>query len=189
MAATRLMVPEEQLRAAGWSGAVSSAAERLGEKRQALVHPVLDTAVVFGELLVAMRQWRALLAAARTWCAMEQIELILLAAIDVVRLQRPKIVRLGFDRHDRVVPQPIRPAFLDNLAVSNVTGSGMPRNWVGSGSQLAAIANALTPCRTPRDGFCCHQRSMEFSAPASVAPGPPACRADSTARSPYQPSV
>ena len=32
-----------------------SAGQRLGEKRQALVHPVIDTGVVVGELLIAMR--------------------------------------------------------------------------------------------------------------------------------------
>ena len=31
------------------------AGQRLGEKRQALVHPVIDTGMVVGELLVAMR--------------------------------------------------------------------------------------------------------------------------------------
>ena len=33
----------------------TSAGQRLGEKRQALVHPVIDTGVVVGELLIAMR--------------------------------------------------------------------------------------------------------------------------------------
>src|SRR3984893_16941250 len=46
----------------------------------------------------------------------EQIELILRAAVDVECLQSAEIARLGFDRNDRVLPQPIRPAFLDNLA-------------------------------------------------------------------------
>ncbi len=40
----------------------------------------------------------------------------LLAAVDVERLQPAKIVSLRFDRDDRVLPQPIRPSFLDNLA-------------------------------------------------------------------------
>jgi ABC-type transport system substrate-binding protein len=34
----------------------TSAGQRLGQKRQALVHPVIDTAMVVGELLVAMRE-------------------------------------------------------------------------------------------------------------------------------------
>ena len=58
--ATRLIVPEEQLRAAGRSGELplgpyTSAGQRPGEKRQALVHAVIDTAMVVRELLVPMR--------------------------------------------------------------------------------------------------------------------------------------
>jgi hypothetical protein len=43
--------------------------------------------------------------------AVEQVELIPLAAIDVERLKPAR-----FDRNDRVVPHPIRPALLDDLA-------------------------------------------------------------------------
>jgi hypothetical protein len=46
----------------------------------------------------------------------EQIELILLAALDIERLQPAEIVGLSFDRDDRVLPQPIRPTLLDNFA-------------------------------------------------------------------------
>jgi hypothetical protein len=37
--------------------------------------------------------------------------MILLAAVDVERLQPAEIIRLGFDRNDGILLQPIRPAF------------------------------------------------------------------------------
>src|SRR5229473_6877821 len=90
-----------------------SAGQRLSEKRQALVHPVIDTGMVVGELLVAMRDAELVQPPHEPAGTVEQIELILLAAVDVERLQPAEIVRLGFDRDDRVVAPPIRPAFLD----------------------------------------------------------------------------
>src|SRR5882757_9650509 len=93
-----------------------SAGQRLGEKRQALVHPVIDAGVVVGELLIAMRNAKLVQPPHKPTGAIEQIELILLAAVDVKCLQPAEIARLGFDRNYRVLPQPVRPAFLDNLA-------------------------------------------------------------------------
>jgi hypothetical protein len=110
------------------------AGQRLGEKRQALVHPVIDTGMVVGELLVAMRNAEFVQAPHKPAGAVEQIELILLAAVDVERLQPAEIVRVGFDRNDRVVTQPVRPAFLDNLAGVERDRQADPRNCVGSGS-------------------------------------------------------
>jgi hypothetical protein len=48
--------PAEKIEASSGSRSESqtSAGQRLGEKRQALVHPVIDTGVVVGELLIAM---------------------------------------------------------------------------------------------------------------------------------------
>jgi len=45
----------------------TSAGQCLGEKRQALVHPVIDAGVVVGELLIAMAQCQARSAAAQTY--------------------------------------------------------------------------------------------------------------------------
>src|SRR6267378_8075583 len=95
-------------------GAYTSGGQRLGEKRQALVHPVIDAGMVVGELLVAMRNAELVQPPHEPAGPVEQIELILLAAVDVERLQPADIIRLGFDRDDRVVPQPIFPTFLDN---------------------------------------------------------------------------
>src|SRR5216683_5162098 len=100
----------------GAIGPYTSAGERLGEKRQALVHPVIDAGMVVGELLIAVRNAKLVEPPHEPARAIEQIELILLAAVDVERLQPAEVVRLGFDRDDRVVAPPIRPAFLDYLA-------------------------------------------------------------------------
>src|SRR5580704_14335405 len=72
--------------------------------------------MVVRELLIAMRNAKPVQPPHEPAGTVEQIELILLAAVDVERLQPAEIVRLGFDRDDRVLPQPIRPTFLDNLA-------------------------------------------------------------------------
>jgi len=66
--------------------ASTSPGERLGEKRQALVHPVVDTGVVVGELLVAMRNAELVQPPHKPAGAVEQIELIIPAAVDVERL-------------------------------------------------------------------------------------------------------
>src|ERR1700736_5370627 len=66
--------------------------------------------MVVGELLVAMRNAELVQPPHKPAGAVEQIELILLAAVDVERLQPAEIVRLGVDRNDRVLPRPIRPA-------------------------------------------------------------------------------
>src|SRR6266404_3664524 len=97
-------------------GEYTSGGQRLGEKGQALVHPVIDTGMVVGELLIAMRNAKLVQPPHEPAGPVEQIELVLLAAVDVERLQPAEIVRRGFDRHYRVLPRPIRPAFLDNLA-------------------------------------------------------------------------
>src|SRR5260370_856741 len=72
-----------------------SAGQRLGEKRQALVHPVIDTGVVVGELLIAMRNAKLVQPPHEPTSAVEQVELILLAAVDVKCLQPAEIARLG----------------------------------------------------------------------------------------------
>src|SRR5690242_6428635 len=94
----------------------TSAGQRLGEKRQAHIHPVIDTGVVVGELLITMRNAKLVEPPDEPTGTVQQIELILLTAVDVKRLQPTEVARLGFDRNYRVLPQPIRPAFLDNLA-------------------------------------------------------------------------
>src|SRR6266550_3761503 len=71
--------------------AATSAGQRLGEKRQALVHPVIDTGMVVGELLVAMRNAELVQPPHEPAGTVEQIELILLAAVDVERLQPAEV--------------------------------------------------------------------------------------------------
>ena len=53
---------------------------------------------------------------ARTGGSIEQVKLIPLAAVDVERLQPREIVGLSLDRDHRVLPQPVSPALLDDLA-------------------------------------------------------------------------
>ena len=80
--------------------------------------------MVVRELLVAMRDAKLVQPPYESTGTVKQIELIFVAAIDVKRLQPAEIVCLGFHRDDRVLPQPIRPAFLDDLA--GVEGDGQP---------------------------------------------------------------
>src|SRR5713101_504761 len=84
----------------------TSARQRLGEKRQALVHPVIYTGVVVGELLIAMRNAKLVQPPNEPTDTVQQIELILLAAVDVKCLQPAEIARLGSDRNHRVLPEP-----------------------------------------------------------------------------------
>ena len=72
--------------------------------------------MVVGELLVAMRDVEFLQSPHEPARAIQEVELIPLAAVDVERLQATQIVRLCFESDHGVVPQPIRPAFLDDLA-------------------------------------------------------------------------
>jgi hypothetical protein len=58
-----------------------SAAQRLREERQALVHPVIDTAMVVGRLLVAMSNPELVQPSHEPVSAVEQVELILLATV------------------------------------------------------------------------------------------------------------
>src|SRR5260370_30110656 len=93
-----------------------SAGERLREKRQALVHPVIDTAMVVGELLVAMRDAEFVQPPHEPAGTVEQIVLILFSAVGVERLQPAGIVRVGFHRNYRGLPPPIPPPFPANPA-------------------------------------------------------------------------
>ena len=70
--------------------------------------------MVVRELFVAMRHTE--LVQARTGGSIEQVKLIPLAAVDVERLQPREIVGLSLDRDHRVLPQPVSPALLDDLA-------------------------------------------------------------------------
>ena len=112
----------------------ASVGQRLSKKRQALVHPVIDAGMVVGELLVAMPDPKLIQPSYEPPRAVEQVELVLFAAIDVKGFQPAKIIRLAFDRGDGILPRPVRPALLISSQVSIVTGSLMPRNCVGSGS-------------------------------------------------------
>jgi hypothetical protein len=53
------------------------AGQSLSEKRKALVHPVIDTAMVVGELLVAMRDAKLVQPPREPAGTVEQIKLIL----------------------------------------------------------------------------------------------------------------
>jgi hypothetical protein len=68
-------------------------------ERQALVHPVIDTRMVVGKLLVAMGNAELVQPPHEPAGAVEQVELILLATVDVERLQATEIVGLSNSRH------------------------------------------------------------------------------------------
>src|SRR5690242_13374962 len=72
--------------------------------------------MVVGELFVAMRDAELLQSPNEPAGTVKQVELIVLAAVDVERLQPAEVVALSFDCDDRVLPHPICPAFLDDLA-------------------------------------------------------------------------
>jgi hypothetical protein len=90
--------------------------------------------MVVGELLVAMRNVKLVHPPREPAGTIEQVKLILLAAVDSEALQPAEIVRLGFERNYRILRKPIRPAFLDDLAGVESDGSRIPRNCLGSGS-------------------------------------------------------
>src|SRR5215472_56895 len=94
----------------------TSTGQRLNEKGQTFVHPVVDSGMVVGELLVLMRDPKLFKSPYKPASTIEQVELIFLAAVDVERFQAAEIFRLRFDGDYRVLPQPICPARLDNLA-------------------------------------------------------------------------
>jgi|SRR5271170_6074953 len=71
--------------------------------------------MVVGELLAAVRDAKLVQTPHEPAGTVEQIELILLAAIDVERVQPPEIVGLSFDRDSRVLSHPICLTLLDDL--------------------------------------------------------------------------
>jgi hypothetical protein len=111
--------------------------------------------MVIGKLLVAMLDSEFVQPSHEPAGAIKRIELIVLAAVDVERLQPAKIIRLGFDRNDRVLPQPIRPAFLDDLA-------GVERHRQPNAEELRRVGIVDGRRRQRVDHL------IEFSAPASV---------------------
>src|SRR6266851_8750020 len=97
--------------------------------------------MVVGELLVAMRNAELVQPPHEPAGPVEQIELVFLAAVDVERLPPTEIVRLGFDRNDRVLPQPIRPARSRSHAIPRDPAAGHIRHlrdYRGTLGELAA---------------------------------------------------
>ena len=131
--AESLMIPLLEL-PKSLSEGKTSAGQRLDDKRQALVHPVIDTGVVIGELLIAMRNAKLVEPPHEPAGAIEQVELILLAAVEVKCLQPAEVARLGFDRNYGSCRNQFAQRSSITSHVLNVTGSRMPRNCVGSGS-------------------------------------------------------
>ena len=112
----------------------ASAGQRLRKKRQALIHPVIDAGMVVRELLVAIPDPKLIQASYEPAGAVEQVELVLFAAIDIEGFQPAKIVRwLSI-----AVTGSCRDQFAQRSSISSqvsiVTGSLMPRNRVESGS-------------------------------------------------------
>src|SRR5438067_6252312 len=72
--------------------------------------------MVVRKLLISVRDAQFVQPSCKSTRAVEEIELILLSAIDIERFQPAQIVRLRVDRDYGILPQPIRPALLNDLA-------------------------------------------------------------------------
>src|SRR5215472_15543830 len=93
-----------------------SAIQRFDQERQTDIHPVIDAGMVVGKLFIAMRDRKVLQSPYESTRTVQQVELILVAAVDVKRLQAPEIVRVHLEGNHRIMPQPVRPALLDQFA-------------------------------------------------------------------------
>jgi hypothetical protein len=121
------------LRSAGLSNS-ASAGQRLRKKWQALVHPVIDAERVVGELLVAMPDPKLIQPSYEPTGAVEQVELVLFAAIDVEGFQPARLsawlsIAVTGSCRDQFAQRSSTSSY-----VSIVTGSLTPRNCVGPGS-------------------------------------------------------
>src|SRR5438067_4835133 len=72
--------------------------------------------MVVRKLLISVRDAQFVQPSCKSTRAVEEIELILLSAIDIERFQPAQIVRLRVDRDYGILPHPIRPALLNDLA-------------------------------------------------------------------------
>ena len=67
----------------------SAARQRVGKKRQAFVHAVIDCGMIVWKLLVSMRNAKLVQPPHEPTGAVKQVELILLTAVDVKCLNSP----------------------------------------------------------------------------------------------------
>jgi hypothetical protein len=76
----------------GWEeiGPIVSTSERGGQEGQTFIHPVIDTALIVGKLLVAMRDTKLVQRPHKPAGAVQQVELVAFTAIDksAFRLRR-----------------------------------------------------------------------------------------------------
>ena len=63
----------------------------MDQEGQAFVHAVIDTAMVVGKFLVAVRDAQVVQTSHKPTCAVEQVKLILRAAVYIKRLQALQI--------------------------------------------------------------------------------------------------
>ena len=123
--------------------------------------------------MVAVRNAKLVEPSHKPTGTIEQIELILVTAVDIEGLQTAQAIRIGVDCNDRVLPQPIGPAFLDDFACVERDRQTNAKKLCGVGIVAAAIAKILNTLKEPSgcfwaDSSCCHQRSIELPAPASA---------------------
>src|SRR5690606_7786040 len=97
-------------------------AQRLGEEGQADVHAVVDARMVVGKFLVAMRYAARLQGPVDAAGAVEDVVLVLGAAIEEEALDAADGVGVGLDQAGGVPGEPVGPAFLDQFA--GVEGDG-----------------------------------------------------------------
>ena len=109
-----------------------SAGQCLSEKWQACVHAVVNTCMVVGKFLVAMFDVQLPQPANEAASAIQKVELIFLATVDVESLQTTEIVRLRLESNHWVMPQPILPAVPNQLA-------GVKRDWQPDPKELRRI--------------------------------------------------
>src|SRR5205807_9683912 len=83
--------------------------QRLGEQRQTAVHAVIDAAMVVRKFLIHMRHAITRQRVAHSACAIQQIVLIDVAAIDEQQLQSLQPFPMRLDQHQRVPFHPVIP--------------------------------------------------------------------------------
>src|SRR5262245_58194508 len=92
-----------------------SSPQRAGQEGQADVHAVVDVGVVVGEFLVGVGDAEAGQGTVELAGTVLQVELVLVAAVDVDALQPAQVVGAALDHAHGVVGQPVLPALGDQL--------------------------------------------------------------------------
>ena|SRR5436190_13920471 len=110
-----------------------SAGQSPSEKRQALVRSLIDAAMIVRELLLAVRYAKLVQGPHESAGTVEQVELILLAAVNVERFQPAEILLCGLKIDDQI----------DKVSISAVIGRGF--------DSAAAVRKPASMCQLLRN--------------------------------------